>query len=378
MRRALTNLNSDLVQQHPDYVCRVTSDEGDIGKGYLSQFQDVESQTPVILTTSQMLTTGVDAPTCENIVLVRVIGTMGEFKQIIGRGTRVRDDYGKLYFSILDYTGSATQMFADPDFDGEPVTTIVVNVDDEGETIAGTEEVIEPTGTEDDSSEGSSESTGGDALDDDEVEGEDGGQGETEEGTEGETGPRKYYVDGQGGAVATELEYEMDPEGGNLGVVLIHDFAGQKVRTLSGTIAEFREKWTDSKQRAEITAMFKDWGIDLEKLATVTNRPEADPFDLLCHFAYNAPLRTRRERAERLKADKKDFFDQFGPEARAVLNELLDKYAEHGTAQFGLPETLEVPPISTHGNVMEIAAIFGGSDKLLAAVNQLQTILYAA
>ena len=109
MRRALTNLNSDLVQEHPDYVCRVTSDEGDIGKGHLSRFQDLESQTPVILTTSQMLTTGVDAPTCKNVVLVRVIGTMGEFKQIIGRGTRVRDDYGKLYFSILDYTGSATQ-----------------------------------------------------------------------------------------------------------------------------------------------------------------------------------------------------------------------------------------------------------------------------
>ncbi len=394
MRRALTNLNSDLVQQHPDYVCRVTSDEGDIGKGHLSRFQDLESQTPVILTTSQMLTTGVDAPTCKNVVLVRVIGTMGEFKQIIGRGTRVRDDYGKLYFSILDYTGSATQMFADPDFDGEPVTTTVVNIDDEGETIAGTEEVIEPTGTEDEPTEGSSESTDGDGsdeedlLDDDAIVGGDGGQGETEsteQGTEGtdeegdgETGPRKYYVDGQGGGVATELEYEMDPEGNNLGVVLIHDFAGQKVRTLSSTIAGFREKWADPQQRAEITAMFKDWGIDVEKLATVTNRPEADPFDLLCHFAFNAPLRTRRERAERMKAEKRDFFDQYGPEARAILDKLLDKYTEHGAAQFGLPEALEVPPISTHGNVMEIAEFFGGPDKLVAAVRRLQDLLYAA
>ncbi|NLE59968.1 MAG: DEAD/DEAH box helicase family protein, partial [Planctomycetes bacterium] len=121
MHRALNNLNSDLVRQNSDYVCRVTSDEGDIGRGHLSHFQDVERATPVILTTSQMLTTGVDAQTVKNVVLLRVINSMTEFKQIIGRGTRVRDDYGKLWFNILDYTGSATRMFADPDFDGEPI-----------------------------------------------------------------------------------------------------------------------------------------------------------------------------------------------------------------------------------------------------------------
>ena len=121
MRRALNNLNSDLVAQYSDYVCRVTSDEGEIGIGHLSRFQELETMTPVILTTSKLLSTGVDAPTCKNIVLARVIGSMTEFKQIIGRGTRVRDDYGKFFFSILDYTGSATQMFADPAFDGDPI-----------------------------------------------------------------------------------------------------------------------------------------------------------------------------------------------------------------------------------------------------------------
>ena len=121
MREALGNLNADCVAQYPDYVCRVTADEGDIGRGHLSRFQDVETKTPVILTTSQLLTTGVDAPTCKNVVLARVVGSMSEFKQIIGRGTRVRDDYGKLWFNIIDYTGSATRLFADPDFDGEPV-----------------------------------------------------------------------------------------------------------------------------------------------------------------------------------------------------------------------------------------------------------------
>ena len=135
MRQALVNLNSDLVQQYPDYVCRVTSNEGDIGRGHLSNFQDLERQTPVILTTSQMLTTGVDAPTCKNIVLVRVINSMIEFKQIIGRGTRVRDDYGKLFFNILDYTGSATRLFADPDFDGDPSIETQEEVDGEGKPV---------------------------------------------------------------------------------------------------------------------------------------------------------------------------------------------------------------------------------------------------
>src|SRR5216117_226547 len=120
MRRALNNVNADLVQQYPDYVCRVTAEEGQIGRGHLSRFQELETTTQVILTTSQLLTTGIDAPMCKNIVLARVVGSMTEFKQIIGRGTRVRDDYGKLYFNILDYTGSATRLFADPDFDGEP------------------------------------------------------------------------------------------------------------------------------------------------------------------------------------------------------------------------------------------------------------------
>lgn len=132
MRRALVNLNSDLVRQYPDYGCRVTSDEGDLGRGHLDRFMDIERATPVILTTSQLLTTGIDAPTCKNVVLVRVINSMTEFKQIIGRGTRVREDTGKLYFNILDYTGSATRLFADPDFDGDPVITTTTPIDEEG------------------------------------------------------------------------------------------------------------------------------------------------------------------------------------------------------------------------------------------------------
>src|SRR5690606_1757286 len=135
----LINLSSDLVTQYPDYVARVTSNEGAIGRGHLSRFQDVDKQTPVILTTSQLLTTGVDAPTCKNVVLARVVGSMSEFKQIIGRGTRLRDDYGKLWFNIVDYTGTATRMFADPAFDGDPARITEEEVDESGNTTGRSE-----------------------------------------------------------------------------------------------------------------------------------------------------------------------------------------------------------------------------------------------
>ena len=135
MRSALVALNADLVARFPDYVCRVTADEGDIGHGHRGRFQDVETRTPVILTSSQLLTTGLDAPTCKNIVLARVVGSMAEFKQIIGRGTRVRDDYGKLWFNIVDYTGSATRLFADPAFDGEPALLTQEEIDAAGAIV---------------------------------------------------------------------------------------------------------------------------------------------------------------------------------------------------------------------------------------------------
>ena len=139
MRTALNNLNADLVQQYPDYVCRVTADEGDIGRGHMQRFQDVETRTPVILTTSQLLTTGLDAPTCRNVVLVRLVNSMVEFKQIIGRGTRVRDDYGKLWFNILDYTGTATRNFADPAFDGDPAFATQEEIDEHGKMTKAVE-----------------------------------------------------------------------------------------------------------------------------------------------------------------------------------------------------------------------------------------------
>ncbi len=352
MQRALNNLNADLVRENPDYVCRVTADEGDIGRGHLSHFQDLERRTPVILTTSQLLTTGVDAPTVKNIVLVRVIGSMTEFKQIIGRGTRVRDDYGKLFFSILDYTGSATRMFADPEFDGDPSIETEQTIDEEGEPVED-ETIVTPEGEVEDENE---------PLPPDEV----------------DAPRRKYYFDGGQVEIAAHLVYELDPDGNQLRVVQFTDYTADKVRTLYRNAADLRRQWADPDRRREIIERLAERGIDFDDLAEAANQPDADPLDLICHLAFNAPLRTRRERAQRLRAERRDFFEQYGPEARQVLEELLDKYTEHGTAQFVIPDVLEVPPISAHGNVIEIASRFGGVEQLRQAVIQLQTLLYAA
>lgn len=360
MRRALSNLNADLVQRHPDYVCRVTADEGDVGRGHLSRFQELETQTPVILTTSQLLTTGIDAPTVKNIALVRVVGSMSEFKQIIGRGTRVRDDYGKLFFNILDYTGSATTLFADPDFDGDPARVSQEEIDDEGKPKPGTYKFDEPKPM--DVSEPPGPPYGGGQSRGDKDDGE----------------PRKYYFDGGQVQVAAHLVYELDPEGKQLRVVQFTDYTAERVRTLFPTAAELREAWADPEKRANIIERLAERGIDFDELTKVTAQPEADPFDLLCHVAYSAPLKTRRERADRVRTERREFLEQHSGLARQIIEELLEKYAEHGTTQFVLPDVLQVPPISDHGNVIEIAKHFGGAEKLRAAINELQTILYAA
>ncbi|HEY7218316.1 MAG TPA: DEAD/DEAH box helicase family protein [Candidatus Binatia bacterium] len=353
MRRALNNLNGDLVKQYPDYVCRITSDEGSFGKGLLSKFQELETVTPVLVTTSQLLTTGVDIPTCKNIVLARVVGSMVDFKQIIGRGTRVRDDYDKYYFNILDYTGSATRLFADPDFDGEPALVTELEMTETGETI---NEIVTEQATV-----AETEEDGGPTITDD-----------------SEGARRKYYFDGGQVEIAAHLVYELDPDGRQLRVVRFSEFAAEKVRTLYPSAHDLRKQWADPILRAEIIAKLEERGIDFDQLRATSNQPEADPFDLLCHLAFNGPLRTRRERADRVKKEEKAFFDKYGTEARAILADLLEKYAEHGTAQFVIPDVLKVPPISERGNVIEIAQLFGGPEKLRDAVAELQALLYAA
>ncbi|MBL8075122.1 MAG: DEAD/DEAH box helicase family protein [Nitrospira sp.] len=297
MREALTNLNTDLTQQHADYVCRVTAEEGEIG-----------------------------------------------------RGTRVRDDYGKLYFNILDYTGSATRLFADPEFDGDPVRVTQEEISETGDPK--TYQIVEeqPVMAE---TEESFQISHGQISDD----------------REGER--RKFYFDGGQVEIVAHIVHELDPDGKQLRVVKFTDYTAEKVRTLYRNASDLRTQWADPEQRAEIIQRLADRGIDFDDLAQAAGQPDADPFDLLCHLTFNAPLRTRRERADRLKKEKKDFFDQYGPQAKQILAELLEKYAEYGTAQFVIPDVLKVPPISDRGNVLEIAGFFGGPEQLRAAVNQL-------
>jgi type I restriction enzyme R subunit len=189
---------------------------------------------------------------------------------------------------------------------------------------------------------------------------------------------RKYYFDGGYVEIAAHLVYELDPDGRQLRVVRFSEYAAEKVRTLYPSAADLRKRWADPALRAEIIAKLEERGIDFDQLRTTSNQPEADPFDLLCHLAFNGPLRTRRERADRVKREERNFFEKYGPEARAILADLLEKYAEHGTAQFVIPDVLKVPPISERGNVIEIAQLFGGPEKLKDAVSELQALLYAA
>ncbi len=362
MRQCIGNANSDLVTQFPDYVCRVTADEGDIGKAQLSKFQDIESTTPAILTTSKLLSTGVDAPTVQNVILARTVGTMCEFKQIIGRGTRLRTDYGKYFFNIIDFTGSATEKFADPEFDGFPAIEEEVVVDENGVVIPNdrhkpkvddqgfipeAEDILpnDPYSIDDDDDDSSA---------------------------------KKYYVDNYQVKIVAEVVYELDAQGKCLNVKKYTDYAADVVRSLFVNAADLRTKWCNMSMRKDIIDALEERGIIIEDLLERLHMQEADPFDLICYLAFNSPLRTRRERAEALKKDRREFFAPYSAEAQEILNELLDKYAEYGFAQFKLPDVLKLSPIDKHGNIREISNIFGGADKLKQAIEQLQTELYAA
>jgi type I restriction enzyme R subunit len=354
MSIALGNRLRSHVAEYPDYVARVTADEGDVGRAHLSHFQDIDSPSPVILTTSQLLTTGVDAPTCTNVVLARIVGSMVEFKQIIGRGTRVREDYGKTSFNIIDYTGSATQHFADPEFDGDPVKVVVVDIDAEGDEV-GEETLID---TPPDEQEG--------------VDGAGIGEDEDEPGR----GRRKYYVDGGIVEIATHIVFDLDPEGNVLRTVKLTDYTADKVRTLAASAEDLRGIWADPEQRDDLLLRLGEVGLSPEDLAEKLRQPEADTFDLLCHLAFGAPLRSRRERAARVAREQAEFFARYGREARAILTDLLEKYAQHGVTQLRLPDVLKLPPISERGNTAEIVRAFGGAESLQTAVADLQQLIY--
>jgi type I restriction enzyme R subunit len=302
-----------------------------------------------------MLTTGVDAPTCRNVVLFRAINSMTDFKQIIGRGTRVSEEHNKFWFTILDYVG-ATQLFYDPAFDGDPVRVTKTEIDSEGNEIK-----VE------DSEEGTLQP---------EIE-------NTEEETVREIQrqigelPRKYYLDNVQVYIAGEQAFELDPDGNVLKTIEFTDYVTQNIRRLNLTAEHLRQSWTQAEQRIEILNQLRARGIDPDHLAHVTHHEEADALDLLLHVAYNAPLVTRRERAEKLRQKKANFFNTFTPAAREILDTLLEKYADYGIGEFDqLPRVLQVSPFDQYGTTHDIYRLFGGAEKLLQAVDELQKFLY--
>jgi type I restriction enzyme, R subunit len=357
MRLALHKANEDLTREHPHYVARIVSDEGKIGRGHLDDFVDPEKDVPVIVTTSQMLTTGVDVRTCENIVLFKPINSIVEFKQIIGRGTRLFPDKDKLWFTIIDYIG-ATRLFSDPDFDGFPEKITEERINEHGETVGGEEVTVqEPVETEEQRQA--------------ELQALFQAEQAAEEGP-----PRKYYVDSAEVRVLQDVVLELDEHGNKLRTISYTDYTREQVRKLYPSAAQLRTKWTQAEEREQIIAALKERGIELGHLADATHLPDADPFDLLVYVAYNGPLRTRRERAERVRKGKLDAFDYFKPEARQILDLLLEKYCDHGVDQLSDLHILEVPPISDKGTPVEIAKLFGGANRLRAALNKLQEMLY--
>jgi type I restriction enzyme R subunit len=258
----------------------------------------------------------------------------------------VRADYGKLWFSILDYTGSATRLFADPDFDGDPI-------DQPTETAVDQPIPASPLDPSDLTDPLEQLLT---ALPEPSI--------------------RKLYVDGGIVEITAHVVYELDTTGKQLRVVRFTDYASENVRTLWTSAAELRARWSNEEERTAIIDSLQDRGIALDQLAENVGQPEADPFDLLCYLAFNAPLRTRRERAEQLRKGSVDFWKTFKPEARLILDEILEKYVEHGATQFKMPDILKVTPISMHGNVLEIADKFGGPEQLRVAVQSMQNLLY--
>jgi type I restriction enzyme R subunit len=299
----------------------------------------------------------------KNVVLARVVGSRAEFKQIIGRGTRLKVDYGKEYFNIIDFTGTATRHFADPDFDGDPARIEEVVVDESGEVVDTTLDealiVAEPDAEYVVDAE-NSETGGGEIISDPPAE------------------PRKFYIDGGEVEVIGHLVYDLDTDGKKLQVVKYTDYSGRAVRTLYPTREALQSAWANPDTRTEVLRELTERGISFEELAASSEQPDADPFDLMCHLAWNAPLLTRRQRAEQARRQAQDLFTQHGETAREILALLLERYIERGILQFNtISELMKVQPFDRYGTPSEIATRhFGGVLGMKNAITRLQTALY--
>lgn len=337
MRVAIVNAAGKIAIANPKYVMRITGDSVE-GKAELDNFIDPESQFPVIATTSELLSTGVDAKTCKLIVLDKTITSMTSFKQIIGRGTRIDEENNKWFFTIMDFK-RATQLFRDPDFDGEAV-------------------VIYEPGNNDDPVPPDPDYPEGEFEPDD---------------MEDEEGSYKVRVSGVDARIISERIEYIGPDG-NLITESYKDFSRKQIRSEYASLDEFLNQWHSATKKQAILDELEEHGIVLDNLASEVGKDYGD-FDLICHIAYDQPPLTRKERANNVK--KRNYFTKYGDQARAVLTALLDKYADEGIRTLESAKVLKLKPFSDIGTPVEIINdVFGGKDGFDTAIHDLEKELF--
>ena len=359
MRQALINENQDLAQHDSRYVMRITGDDPD-GQAQLDNFIDPESRYPVIVTTSRLLSTGVDAQTCRLIVLEREVGSMTEFKQIVGRGTRVHEETKKYYFTLVDFR-KATNHFADPDFDGEPVQIYEPGEDDPPlppDDVPPVDKGEDPLPPEPGADETLIDNPLPPGID-----------------PPSEPPPLrpKYYIKGRPVTVLTERVEYLD-EDGKLVTESLRDYSRRTIRNQYASLDPFLRRWRSAERKEAIIDELAEEGLLLDPLLEEVGK-DLDPFDLICHIAFDQPPLTRRERAS--QARKGDVFTQYGPQARAVLEALLTKYQDEGlVAGLDNVRLLEIPPFSNLGTPFQLIKPFGNKAGFERAVHELQAALY--
>jgi type I restriction enzyme, R subunit len=351
MRQALVNLNPERIKESRKYVMRITGDEQE-GKAELDNFINPEERYPVIATTSKLMTTGVDAQTCKLVVLDQHIKSMTEFKQMIGRGTRINEDYGKYWFTIMDFK-KATELFADETFDGPPI--VIYNPGPNDPPTPPDEPGIEG-GSSGGLSGGEGGSTGGDGF---------------PPSPEGKRA--KYYIGNVEVQVIAERVQYYGPEG-KLITESLKDYTRKTVRKDYSTLNEFLQRWTSAERKAVVIKELEEHGVLLEALALEVNK-DCDAFDLICHVTFDQPALTRRERAEQVK--KRNYFTKYGEQARKVLEALLEKYADTGIENIDDIKILTLDPFSKMGTASELVSAFGGKLGYIAALHELENQLYA-
>ena len=349
MRNELANANTDLVSENSKYVMQITGDNEE-GKRYLDAFISPSERYPVIATTSKLMTTGVDAQTCKLIVLDSNIGSMTEFKQIIGRGTRINEDFGKYYFTIMDFR-NVTALFADKDFDGDPVRVKEVSGDDD---ISGEDE---ETG---DRPGGYGEKTGP--------------PGTIKDDPPGYKKRRKVIVNGVKVTILNDRVQYIGRDG-KLITESLHDYTRKNVRTSYASLGSFLTSWQDAEKKSAIVKELESRGVIFAALQDEVG-PDYDPFDLICHIAFEQKPLTRRERAENVR--KRNYFTKYGDLARTVLDSLLEKYADDGLLDIENPAVITLDPIKRLGTAPEIVRAFGGKPAYDQAIKELTTHLYEA